>query len=312
MRTILTLRFTLGSRDGFGVRLILGVAVAATLSLGLVSCGGDDLADEAGAGDRLTVVASFYPLAEAAGRVGGDGVEVTNLTPAGVEPHDLELTPDALQAIATADLVLYVGGGFQPAIEEAVVQAGGAAIDVLEGLGVLDGDPHVWLDPIRYADVVRHVADALAEISATDAAGFTTRSDTFVADLEVLDDAFADGLASCESRLLVVSHEAFGYLAESYGLEQEAITGVSPEAEPDPRRLAELRDLVEVEGVTTIFTEELVSPAVAETLAAEAGVATAVLNPLEGLTAEQEEAGADYLSVMRDNLEELRDGLRCD
>ena len=311
MRTILTLRFTSGSRGGFGIRLILAVAVAATLSLGLVSCGGDDPADEAG-GDRLTVVASFYPLAEAAERVGGDRVEVTNLTPPGVEPHDLELTPDTLQVIATGDLVVYVGGGFQPAIEEAIVQAGGSVIDVLDGLDALAGDPHVWLNPIRYADVVRRVADALAEVSPSDASGFTARSDEFVADLEVLDDAFADGLASCESRVLVVSHEAFGYLADAYGLEQEAITGVSPEAEPDPRRLAELHDLVEAEGVTTIFSEELVSPAVAETLAAEAGVMTAVLNPLEGLTSEQEAAGADYLSVMRDNLEELRDGLRCD
>lgn len=305
----------------------------------LAACGADGPAGPGDGSARLSVVASFYPLAEAAIRVGGDEVDVTNLTPAGAEPHDLELTPDALESIVRADLVLFVGGGFQPAVEEAVAMAEGVAVDVLEGLATLppaadddhddgghdDGtdadhddldeglvaDPHVWLDPSLYAELLARVAAATTEARPAAAATFESNLASSVDALEGLDRTFRESLATCESRVLVVSHAAFGYLAAAYDLDQRSITGISPEAEPDPRRMAQLLDEVQAEGVTTIFTEELVSSAVAETLAAEAGVTTAVLNPLEGLTAEQEAAGDDYGSVMRANLEALRAGLRC-
>jgi zinc transport system substrate-binding protein len=293
------------------------------------SCGSDP-----GAGndpDALTVVASFYPLAEAARQVGGDAVDVVELTPPGVEPHDLELAPDDIEAIATADVVVYIGGGFQPAVEDAMGEATGVVVDASAGLATLpppeeeenaeDGeseeheelaaDPHVWLDPIRYATMVRSVAGALGQADADSSTTYADAARSFEAELEDLDAAFREGLAECDSHLLVVNHAAFGYLAEAYGLEQEAISGITPEAEPDPRRLAELRELVIDQGVTTIFVESLVSPAVGETLADEAGVGTAVLNPLEGLTTEQIDAGEDYLSGMGTNLETLRDGLGC-
>ncbi|HEX6131100.1 MAG TPA: zinc ABC transporter substrate-binding protein, partial [Actinomycetota bacterium] len=160
--------------------------------------------------------------------------------------------------------------------------------------------------------VVDRVAEALGEVDPAGAARYRAAAADADADLAALDEAFRTGLARCESRLLVVSHAAFGYVADAYDLRQEAVAGTSPEAEPDPQRLAELRSLVREEGVTTVFTEPLVSPAVAETLAAETGATTAVLDPLEGLTAERRTAGEDYGSVMRDNLEALRDGLRCD
>lgn len=297
----------------------------------LAACGADGPADPGEGSAGLSVVASFYPLAEAAIRVGGDEVDVTNLTPAGAEPHDLELTPDALDSIVRADLVLFVGGGFQPAVEEAVALAEGVAVDVLDGLATLPpaadddhddadhddideqlaADPHVWLDPSLYAELLARVAAAMTEARPAAAVTFGSNLASSVEALERLDRTFRESLAVCESRVFVVSHAAFGYLAAAYDLDQRSITGISPEAEPDPRRLAELLDEVHAEGVTTIFTEELVSSAVAETLAAEAGVATAVLNPLEGLTAEQEAAGEDYGSVMRANLEALRAGLRC-
>jgi zinc transport system substrate-binding protein len=276
--------------------------------------------DEGDAG-TLKVVASFSPVAEAARRVAGDAAEVTDLTPPGVEPHDLELAPDDLELIATADVVLYVGGGFQPAVEDAVGEATGVVVDVSAGIatdpeddgdhGELEADPHLWLDPRRYAEMVLSIGEAL---EAADPSGSTRPIDearAYARELEALDAEFRDGLDACDSRLLVVNHAAFGYLAEAYDLRQEAISGISPEAEPDPQRLAELRDLVVDEGVTTVFVEALVSPAVGETLAAEAGVRTAVLNPLEGLTQAQIDAGQDYGSIMRENLEALRDGLGC-
>jgi zinc transport system substrate-binding protein len=288
--------------------------LVALLPLVGAACASSDDAGDVGA----SVVASFYPLAEAAQRVTAGLASVENLTPPGLEPHDLELSSDDLEAIVTADLVIYAGGGFQPAVEAGVEQAEGEALDAL---GVVDllapteggsaADPHVWLDPERYARIVAAVAAAIADVDPANADAFRANADRFIAQLESLDREFEDGLAECERRSLVVSHAAFGYLADAYDLEQISISGSSPEAEPDPARLAELRALVEEEGITTIFTEELVSPEVAEALAEEAGVGTAVLNPLEGLTHGQLDAGEDYVSVMRENLDTLRTGLGC-
>jgi zinc transport system substrate-binding protein len=301
---------TAGRRSTCVTGLVLALVVAS-----VAACGSDG---EPGDG-RLRVLASFYPLAEAAEVVGGSLVDVDNLTPPGVEPHDLELTPDDLEALATADVVIYASGGFQPAVEDGLDDAEGALVDATEAVPTLpagDGDgpvadPHVWLDPARFAVVVGAVAEALAELDPADAAAFRSNADAYRADLSALDGAFADGLETCDRRTMVVNHAAFAYLADAYDLEQVAISGASPESETDPARLAELRALVQDEGVTTIFTEALASPEVAETLAEEAGVAVAVLDPLEGLTTEQIDAGEDYVSVMRRNLETLRTGLGC-
>lgn len=278
------------------------------MALTATACGGpaSPQADDG----RIHVVASFFPLAEAATAVGGERVDVTNLTPPGVEPHDLEITTDDLEAIANADVVLTLGAGFQPAVDEAVAtEATGSVVDVLDAIPAdarIDGDPHVWLDPALYAAIAERIAGALTDAGAAATAG------PFTGELATLDDGFGAGLTTCASRTLLVNHAAFGYLAAAYSLEQVAISGISPEAEPDPARLADLADRASAEGITTVFTESLVSPDVAETLAAEAGLDTAVLNPLEGLTAEQEAAGEGYVSVMRDNLEVLRGGLGCD
>jgi zinc transport system substrate-binding protein len=298
-------------------RMLLAGAVAASL---LAACGASGSAVEDG---RVSVVASFYPLAEAASRVGGDLVSVQNLTPPGVEPHDLELAPDDIEAIANADVIVYLGGGFQPAVEDALAEAENAVtVDALEAVDTnaapaseaeegLTVDPHVWLDPARYEEIVRAVAGALAKADPANERTFDANTEAYVAQIASLDEDFRTGLSECERTTIVTSHEAFGYLADAYGLTQVGILGLSPEAEPDPRRLAELRDLVEREGVTTIFAEELVSPKVAETLASEAGVQVAVLNPIESLTDAQEKAGEDYLSLMRENLDTLRKALDC-
>jgi zinc transport system substrate-binding protein len=297
---------------------------AAALVLGLVaSCGAD--AGSGAPGDRHSIVASFYPLSEAAARIGGPVVTVTNLTPPGVEPHDLELDPEQVAEIEGADLVLYLGEGFQPAVQEAVnVVAEGEHVDLLQGIGETRTtsesgeppagdvvDPHVWLDPVLMRRIVDRISETLGRLDPARAAAFRTRAGAFDADLAELDEEYRSGLSSCRRHVLVTSHAAFGYLADRYGLTQEPITGLSPEAEPDPERLAQLAADVRRTGTTTIFTETLVSPKVAQTLAREAGVVTAVMNPLEGLTQQQVQAGEDYLSVMRSNLAALRRGLDC-
>ncbi|HSJ50717.1 MAG TPA: metal ABC transporter substrate-binding protein [Actinomycetota bacterium] len=299
-------------------------AVVAVLALIASACGSDEPGRGAGTG-ALHVVASFFPLAEASARIGGDGVEVENLTPPGVEPHDLELVPDDIEAIQSADVVVYVGGGFQPAVEDAAADAQGLVVDVLEDLPTRPADqsngqaedeheserhgvdPHVWLDPGLFASVASRIANGFAEADPDDRTTYEANVETYRGELEALDEEFAHGLASCERTLLVTSHAAFGYLTTAYGLTQEPIAGIEPESEPGPARLAELSELVRREGVTTVFTEELVSPAVAETLASETGVQTAVLSTLEGAP----EGGGDYGSAMRENLRTLRQALGC-
>ncbi len=250
-------------------------------------------------------MAGLYPLAFAAEEIRGAEVEVTNLTPAGSEPHDLELSPREVERILEADLVLYVGERFQPAIEEAVAGSDVPAIDALEDLELrADGgvDPHVWLDPTLFAQVVDRIAVELGD--GTGGRHLVTR-------LSALDDAYQIGLADCDRRELVTTHDAFGYLADRYDLEVIPITGLSPEAEPSPQDLEAVAELVEARGVTTVFTEPLLSPEVGETVAREAGATTAVLDPLEGLTEEQIDRGEDYFSVMEANLDALREGLGC-
>jgi zinc transport system substrate-binding protein len=296
--------------------LILGLVSVAAL---VPACNRRVPGDRSG---RVSVVTSFYPLTFAAERIGGDCVSVTNLTPPGVEPHDLELTPDAVESIATADVVLYLGGGFQPAVEDAVGSAEGHAVDLLsivstvpadggEAAQGLDVDPHVWLDPDRFADIVTATGDALEGAKISDSCDVPGAMNDLRSELVDLDGDFQTGLTGCEDDVIVTTHAAFGYLADSYGLRQEAISGLAPDVEPSPKRLAELVSLVEREGVTTIFTEELVSPDVAATLAAEAGVKTEVLFTIEGLTQQEAAAGEDYLSLMRENLDALRAALRC-
>jgi zinc transport system substrate-binding protein len=299
-----------------------GVSFAVSaLFVALACLGACARASTTGSGST-SIAASFYPLAEAAQQVGGSTVTVTNLTAPGVEPHDLELTPDQIEAITTADAVLYIGGGFQPAVEDAIKDAQGQVVDVsadLLDLPVpvtqtspgLTADPHVWLDPVAYRQIVQRVEAALAQADPAGASGFASNARSFEERLSALDREYRAGLASCVRNIIVTSHAAFGYLSRRYGLEQYAIAGVSPDAEPDPQRLADLKALVERTGVTTIFTEDLVSPKVAETLAVETGASTATLDPLESLTPDQLSAGEDYVSVMQENLATLRSALGC-
>jgi zinc transport system substrate-binding protein len=301
------------------MRAILIPALVALVVLADTSCRTDPSDQATSAG--LDVVAAFYPVQEAADRVGGKLVDVIDLTAPGVEPHDLELTPDQVEAIATADIVLYLGEGFQPAVQDAIGDAEGVTVDLLAGLPTVEPpsgseegltvDPHVWLDPVLYVQMVDEVRAGLARAAPEDAATFRTNADAFAREVSGLDGDYRTGLATCERSLFVTNHAAFGYLADEYGLTQEAITGLAPDAEPSAERLAELKDLVERDGVTTIFTEDLVSPKVAETLAEEAGVQTAVLHTIEGLTDDEVAAGDDYGSQMRENLSTLRMALGC-
>lgn len=312
--------------------------VAGLLSIAVVSaCGGTG---GRGAGDgRLGVVAAFYPLEYAVAQIGGSHVDITGLTKAGAEPHDLELSPRQVAKVAQADLVVYEKH-FQPAVDAAVDgQARDTALDVspaarLDLVLVEDGhdhggeteeehadhadqasdgtsarDPHFWLDPMRYADVGDAIAAELATRDSPNAAAYQANAKAFRAQMTTLDAEFRTGLKSCANHELVTSHTAFGYLSQSYGFHQESITGLTPDAEPSPAAMAKLTRHIRETGASTVYAETLVSEDVAKALARETGARLAVLDPIEGITSAS--TGRDYPAVMRANLAVLRAGQEC-
>ena len=303
--------------------------LAGGLGLALALTGCSAFSDDgAGPGSSPRVVAAFYPLEFVTERVAGDLAEVDTLAQPGVEPHDLEITIKETALIADASLVVYEKD-FQPAVDEAVDQnAEGETLDVSGPADLVtfesehahdegeddhghdhDGlDPHFWQDPLRLADVADAIADSLAEIDPDHADEYAANAAELRGDLERLDAEFTDGLANCERETIVVSHDAFGYLSR-YGIHVAPIAGLSPEAEPTPSDLAELHELIEHDGVTTVFSETLAPPALSETLAEDAGVATEILDPIEGLT--DDTADEDYVSLMERNLAVLQKANGC-
>ncbi|UYM05775.1 metal ABC transporter substrate-binding protein [Solicola gregarius] len=309
--------------SSYAIPLPLLLAAVAPVLL-LTACGGD--ADSA-SGTR--VVASFYPFAYVAEQVGGDAVDVENLTSPGAEPHDIELAPKQVAAVQDADLAIFETG-FQPAVDDAVDQADlsdDARLDVAdvvtlheaeEGEHEHEGeeghdhgslDPHVWLDPNNMIAITEAAADHLSDADPDHAKEFAKNAKAFTDELRGLDRAYEKGLANCERSTIVTSHDAFGYLAARYGLEQVGIAGLDPSTEPSPEQLADITDLVREDGITTIFTEELVSPAVAETVADETGADVATLDPIEGLS--DDTADETYVSLMKQNLDALMEANGC-
>ncbi|MDQ0387913.1 zinc ABC transporter substrate-binding protein [Streptomyces mutabilis] len=323
-------------------RHISGIAVTAAAAVGLgtlSACSSDSSA--AGNTDKFDVVASFYPMQYLAEQIGGDHVNVTTLTEPGQEPHDLELSAKQTAQMGEADAVLYLKT-LQPAVDEAVGQADvktkidAATLTKLEDHGSVEHDhghdhggeehaaeehseeahseeeehaldPHVWLDPVKYAEIAEGVATAFEKADPDNAADYRKNADALTKKLADLDTAYKDGLANTDTKVFFTNHAAFGYLAERYGLTQEAINGLDPESEPSPARIKELQDEAKADGVTTVFYETLVSDKTAKTLAKDAGLKTDVLDPLEGIT--DKSKGDDYIAVMESNLKALEAAL---
>ncbi|NEB80086.1 zinc ABC transporter substrate-binding protein [Streptomyces sp. SID14478] len=312
-------------------RLISSAAVAATTVLGLtaLSACGSSAADGKNSDGKLDVVASFYPMQFLAEEIGGDHVDVTNLTEPGQEPHDLEVSARQRAQLEESDAALYLKG-LQPAVDEAIDQSGiktkidAASLTSLEKHGNEVGghaeesdhghdhgeagtDPHIWLDPVKYAEVAQGVGKALEKADPDHAADYKKNTAALVKQLGRLDTKFKDGLANTDSKVFITTHAAFGYLAERYGLTEEAINGLDPESEPSANRVKDLQKMAKADGVTTVFYETLVSDKTASTLAGDAGLKTAVLDPIEGIT--DKSKGDDYLAVMESNLTALQKAL---
>jgi zinc transport system substrate-binding protein len=277
------------------------VVLFAVLLAPLQACG-------AGPDDgRPTVVASFYPLEYVTRQLAGDHVRVVDLTAPGVEPHDLELKVRQVAEIADADLVVYESK-LQPAVDEAIDQnADGHGLDVAPKVHLEEGNPHFWLDPVRLAAAATAIEARLAAVDPDHADEFAANLARLTATLDSLDHDFRTGLTDCARDLVVTSHDAFGYQAK-YGLRFAPIAGLSPDAEPSASHIAQLRSLVEREQITTVFSETLASPKMADTLSHDLGLRAAVLDPIEGVAKGSSE---DYVSIMRANLAALQQANGC-
>ncbi|MDX3224378.1 metal ABC transporter substrate-binding protein [Streptomyces sp. ME19-01-6] len=305
---------------------VAGVAVLG-LATTLTACSAD--ATDGRTDGKLDVVASFYPMQFLAERIGGGHVHVSSLTKPGAEPHDLDISARQTADLSKAGLVVYLKG-LQPAVDAAIGQAepkhvaDAASFTTLEDHGTeVEGDehghdehehaedagsdPHIWLDPVRYAQVAEGVGKALQKADPDNAADYKKNTAALVKQLGALNDDFKTGLKSRTSDTFITTHAAFGYLAERYGLRQEAISGIDPESEPSPARMKALHAVAKKEKVGTVFFETLVSDKTAKTLAGDLRLRTDVLDPIEGIS--DKSKGDDYFEVMHANLKALETAL---
>ncbi|MBT2527050.1 zinc ABC transporter substrate-binding protein [Streptomyces sp. ISL-99] len=326
-------------------RLIPTAATAGAVALGLMAvsaCSSSSGAADKNGEGKLDVVASFYPMQYLAEEIGGEHVAVSTLTKPGVEPHDLELSPKQTAGLGEADFILYLKG-LQPAVDEAVAQSGvkntvdAAGLTHLEEHGTeaghdehagdehadehtdahaeeeghdhaeAAGDPHIWLDPVKYSEVAKGVGKALEKADPDNAAAYKKNTDALVTKLDGLHTKFEKGLKNTDTRTFITTHAAFGYLAERYDLKQEGISGLDPDSEPSLSRMKDLQKIAKDDKVTTVFFETLVSDKTAKTLAGDTGLKTDVLDPLEGIT--DKSKGDNYIEVMESNLAALEKAL---
>ncbi len=312
-------------------RTMKAVLFTAAVSAALLSgCGQKKEADNS---TKLSVMASFYPMYDFAVKIGGDKVDVTNMVPAGTEPHDWEPATKDITSLEKADVFVYSGAGMEHWAEDVLKSLKNKNLTVAEassGITLRKGheheeeesqeaeseehehgefDPHVWLSPANAKKEMENIKDAFVKADPENEAYYQTNYETYAGKFDELDKKYKDTLSPLPNKSVVVAHEAFGYLCDAYGLTQMGIEGLSPDSEPDPARMAEVIDFVKENNVKIIFFEDLVSPKVAETIAKETGAKTEVLNPLEGLTDEQLKNGDDYFSVMEKNLTVLKEAL---
>lgn len=280
----------------------------------------------------IKIATSFYPLAEFAKAVGQDKVTVTNLTPAGAEPHDFEPSPKDIINLQTSKLFIYNGAGLEPwadRILPELQQKAVVTVNASENIILLSAsgqekedtgatpppggfrDPHVWLDPLLAVQEVTAIKNGLIKADKTNAAFYNQNAEIYIAKLKALHQLFQTGLQQCDRQEIVTSHAAFGYVAKEYGLTMVPISGLSPDEEPSPKRLTEISQFAQEHGIKYIFFETLISPRLAQTIAREVGAQTIAFNPLEGLTNKELDNGLNYISVQRQNLINLRIALGC-
>jgi zinc transport system substrate-binding protein len=297
------------------VALVVVIAAGVLFAVHRNSLGGQDA-------NRLQVTSSYYPLYDFAKNVGGDKVQVTNVTPAGAEPHDYEPSPKALADAQKSEVFIYNGGHMEPWVNNFVKDYKQTAVKASAGIDLMTADdeenpseqvqdPHFWLDPVLAQAIINNIRDGLSQADPANKDFYAKNASEYNAKLAQLDTDYRQGLASCGLHTIISSHDAFSYLGKRYGLTIASIAGVSTEEEPSAAKLVELSQLVKDQDIKYVFFESLVSPRLADTIATETGAKTLVFDPIEGLTDADQKQGKNYLSVQRENLQNLRTALAC-
>ncbi len=267
---------------------------------------------------KIAVVTTIYPMYDFVTKIGGEQVEVINLVPAGIEPHDFELSTGDMVLLQSAELLVYNGAGMEHFMDKTLNALSDGDLVVCEAAKEIaplvaedgDMDPHTWLSIENAKLECREICTALSELDPEHTDYYQQNLEAYLTELDSLQDKYETQLSTCSKDIIVVAHEAFGYLCKEQNLRQEAIEGLLADSEPDSARMGEIIDICKEEKVTVIFFEELVSPKVAQTIAEETGASTMILNPIEGITSEQEAAGADYITLMEENLDALLTALK--
>ncbi|MBL0387113.1 zinc ABC transporter substrate-binding protein [Tumebacillus sp. ITR2] len=301
--------------------------VISLLALTALLATGCTTSTDAKASHKLKIVTTFYPMYDFAKHVAGDRADVTLLIPANVEPHDWEPTPQDLIKIQNADVFVYNGAGLEGWVDKTLQSLHRDNLKVVEaskGLPLLDGqeqeehtdrsdehpmDPHVWLDPVLAQQQVKVIQQALSDLDPANAAHYQDDAGSYIRQLQDVDNAYRDVTSNAPRKDFVTSHSAFGYLAKRYGLEQIPISGLNPDIEPTTTQVADVVKIARDRKTPVIYFESLVSPKIAEMVAQEIGCETAVLDPLEGLSEEEQAQHMDYVTVMERNLEALKKSL---
>ena len=295
------------------VRLL---SIMAVIVAGCTACGQNAIKNTADDSGKVKVMTSFYTMYDFAQKIGGEKVEITNMVPSGTEPHDWEPSAIDIRNMEDADVFIYNGAGMEHWAEDILKSLDNSeliTVEASEGVELIkegkENDPHVWLDPENAKIEMEHIKDAFIKADKDNAEYYNENYETCSRQLDELNQEFKETLSQATNKDIIVAHKAFAYLCKAYGLNQIAIEGLMPDSEPDPARMEEIIQLAKKKKINTIFFEELVSPKVANTIAKEIGAKTEVLNPLEGLSEEQMDAGEDYFSVMRTNLKQIKKAL---
>jgi len=304
----------------------------------MVACTSKNAEQPDGSG-KITVYTSFYIMNDFTEKIAGDKANIINMVPAGTEPHDWEPTPKDIAGLNGADMFVYNGCGMEGWADKVIESLNNPGLIVVETSGNIKAreaaghdhdhenetghsdeneshasgevgyDPHVWLNPQNAKIQMEAIKDGLIQVDPVNSKYYEDNFEYYAKKLDDLDQAYKEAVEKFTRKEIVVSHEAFGYLCDAYGLIQVAIEGISGDSEPTPAKMAQIIRFVKENDVKVIFFEQLASPKVAEAIARETGAATDMLNPLEGLSEDDLKAGKDYFSIMEENLEALKRAL---
>lgn len=295
-----------------------------------IGCSKENTTDESSQG-KIKIYTSIYPLYDFAKKVGGDKVDVTNLVPAGTEPHDWEISTSDIINLEKANMLIYNGAGIENWTDKVINTLDNKEIVYVktsEGLDIHkvteeddhdheeddhdhgSYDPHTWLSIKNAKKEMENIKNALVKYDPENEDYYENNYEIYAEKFDELDKKYSETLEPIKDKTIIVAHEAFGYLCKEYNIEQVGIEGLTPDSEPDPARMSEIIKFAKENNVKTIFFEELVSPKVAQTIAKEINANTEVLNPLEGLSEEQIKNGDDYFTVMEKNLEVLYESMK--